>query len=559
MKLIWLVNYNSANTNFKPILINNNFTPYRFFCFFIFVFLSCERTDTNIKTGLKNQILHLGNGAEPQTLDPQLSTAVGDGRIIDGLMEGLLNSHPKTLVPIPGVAKSWSISEDLLEITFNLRDNAYWSNGDRVTSHDFIYSYERMLTPELGAQYSYMLYVIKNAKEYNMGKIKDFTQVGLKAPNDTTLIINLESPTPYILELINHGSWLPIHPGTIKKFNAKTNRGTHWTKPKYYVSNGAFILDEWRVNARIVLKKNPNYWDSDNVQLNEVRFYPIESADSEERAFRAGYIHDTQTVPLHRIDYYKNQQNGPLRLDTYLGVYYYRFNVTKPPLDDFRIRKALSYAVNRKDLVEHILKAGQVPAYSFTPHGTGDISFGNFYNYDINLSKQLIEEYLDDNDLDKLPIIELKYNTSESHQKVAEAIQNMWKSSLGLDVVLDNQEWKVFLSTTQQLDYEIARAGWIGDYNDPNTFLDMWVTNGGNNQTGWSNTKYDDLIVLASKELDKNKRMNYFNQCEQILADEMPVLPIYFYVNQSLTDESLKGWYGNVLDKHPLKFVYLGE
>ena len=525
----------------------------------IFFFLCCEKNDTNVKTSIEKQILHLGNGAEPQTLDPQLSTAVGDGRIIGGLMEGLLNSDPKTLAPIPGVAKSWSISDDLINISFYLRNDAYWSNGDKVTAYDFMYSYERMLTPELGAQYSYMLYVIKNAKDFNLGKIKNFDKVGLTAPNDSTLIITLESPTPYILELINHGSWLPVHPGTIAKFNAKTNRGTHWTKPEYYVGNGPFILDEWTVNSRIVLKKNPFYWDSEKVRLNEVRFYPIESADSEERAFRAGYIHDTQTVPLHRIDYYKNQDDGPLRLDTYLGVYYYRFNVTKPPLDDSRIRKALSYAINREDLVKHVLKAGQVPAYCFTPHGTGDINFGAFYDYNIELSKELIKEYLNDNGLKEMPVIELKYNTSEAHQKVAEAIQNMWKSNLGLNVVLDNQEWKVFLSTIQQLDYEIARAGWIGDYNDPNTFLDMWVTDGGNNQTGWSNKRYDNLILTASKELDRNKRMNYFKECEEILGSEMPVIPIYFYVNQSLTDKSLKGWHGNVLDKHPLKFVYLGE
>ena len=588
----------------------------------LFIGVGCSRPPSNIESGSRDQVLHLGNGAEPQSLDPHLATSVGAHHILSALMEGLTAEHPETLAPVPGVAERWEVSEDGLTYTFHFRKDAKWSNGDPVKAEHFVYSYRRMLNQELAAQYGYMLQALKNAKLFNTGSkcpeglwlfVKDGPpkvvahpeawtaldeagrkevlealqpkdpeatgkctlckqhanlqplnwedwdrcKVGARAIDDHTLELTLENPTPYFLELINHYSFFPVHPPTIEAFGARTKRGTGWAMPGNYVGNGPFTFDEWRVNARIVAKKNPNYWDADTVKLNEIRFYPIESVDTEERAFRSRFIHHTNTVPPHRIDYHKEHNPELLHLDTYLAVYFYRLNTERKPLDDVRVRRALALSIDRKALVEHVMRAGQQPAFNFTPPGTGGFTAGIQFQEDVGEAKRLIEEYKKDTGQDRLPKIELRYNTSESHKKVAEAIQAMWKKNLGIDVVLDNQEWKVFLKAVETQDYTITRAGWTGDYNDPNTFMDMWVTDGGHNNTGWSNAQYDELIEKAAKESDKAKRFEYFQAAEKILAEEMPMLPIYFYVRASLRAEEVKGWWPNVLDHHPFKHVYL--
>ncbi|MBR89953.1 MAG: peptide ABC transporter substrate-binding protein [Verrucomicrobiales bacterium] len=594
-------------------------------CLLILLFLGgCSRPPNNVETGARYQVLHLGNGAEPQSLDPHLATSVGAHHIMSSLLEGLMTENPKTLDPEPGVAESWVISKDRQTYTFTLRKDAKWSNGDPVKASDFVYSYRRILNQELAAQYGYMVQALKNGKLYNTGKkcpgglwlfVKDGPpkviahpeewaalddagrqdllkelqpteedavgkctlcekhaklqtldwhdwdrcNVGARAIDDRTLELKLENPTPYFLELLNHYTFWPVHPPTIEKFGARTKRGTGWALPGSHVGNGAFVLDEWQINARLVVKQSPTYWDRKTVKLSEIRFYPLESVDTEERAFRSRFIHHTNTVPPHRIDYHKKQNPELLHLDTYLAVYFYRFNTARKPLDDVRVRRALALSIDREALVEHVMRAGQQPAYNFTPPGTGGFTAGPQFKSDLPEAKRLIAEYLKEKNVKTLPTIELRYNTSESHKKVAEAIQAMWKQELGIDVVLDNQEWKVFLKAVEKQDFDITRAGWTGDYNDPNTFMDMWVTDGGHNNTGWSNARYDELISLAAKEGDKEKRKEYFREAEGILAKEMPMLPIYFYVRASLRDKSVKGWYPNVLDHHPYKYVYLEE
>ena len=588
----------------------------------VFFGIGCGKPPSNIESGLREQVLHLGNGAEPQSLDPHLATSVSAHHIMSSLLEGLMAEHPETLEPVPGVAESWEISEDRKTYTFTLREDAKWSNGDDVKASDFVYSYRRILNQELGAQYGYMVQALKNGKLFNAGKKcssglwlltkdgppkvvahpevwealdeaerdkvlaalqpedEDATgvcilceqptklqplgwedwdrcEVGARAIDDRTLELKLENPTPYFLELLNHYTFWPVHPPTIESFGARTKRGTGWALPGKYVGNGPFTLNEWQINARLVVKKNLSYWDQDTVKLNEIRFYPIESVDTEERAFRSRFIHNTQTVPPYRIDWHKTNNRESLHIDTYLGVYFYRFNTERKPLNDVRVRRALALSIDREALVKHVLRAGQQPAYNFTPPGTGGFTAGAQFKADLNEAKRLIAEYLKDTGQLAVPEFELRYNTSESHKKVAEAIQAMWKTALGINVVLDNQEWKVFLKAVETQDYMVTRAGWIGDYNDPNTFMDMWVTDGGHNNTGWSNARYDKLIELAAKEGDKNKRKEYFHEAEKILATEMPMLPIYFYVSSSLRSRDVKGWYPNVLDHHPYKHVYL--
>ncbi|MEC7802519.1 MAG: peptide ABC transporter substrate-binding protein [Verrucomicrobiota bacterium] len=535
----------------------------RIFCYYpllgVYLFLlgSCS-APSNVEKAIDEKILHFGLGSEPQYLDPHLANSVSAHNVIIALIEGLVSEDPKTLKPVPGVAEKWDISENGLVYTFHLRKNAKWSNGDPVTAHDFVYSYKRILNPELASQYASMLHGLKNAREYHEeGLSWDEAKVGAIAIDDYTLQLTLENPTPYFLELLNHYSWFPAHPPTIEKFGAFGKQGTAWTRPGNYVGNGPFILSDHKVNSVIEVKKNPLYWDAQTVSLEGIRFYPIESADTEERAFHSGFLHLTQTVSPDRIDFLKENHSDLIHFESYLGTYFYRFNVEEPPFDDVRVRLAFNLATDRQAIVEKVTKGGQLPARCFTPPGTGGFSPESRFRFDPQKAKSLIQEYLTEKGLASLPKIELKYNTSEGHKKVAEALQGMWKNHLGAEIRLLNMEWKVFLSTIAKRDFSLARAGWIGDYVDANTFLHMWRTGDGHNNTGWSSTRYDELLELAAQESDTQKRFSYFEECEKLIAENAPILPIYFYVHVTLRSPTVKGWHPTLLDHHPYKYVRL--
>jgi oligopeptide transport system substrate-binding protein len=512
----------------------------------------------NVEQALGDKTLHFGLGAEPQYLDPHLASSVSAHNVIISLIEGLVSEDPKTLKPVPGVAERWEISEDGLVYTFHFRKNAKWSNGDSVTANDFVYSYRRILNPNLASQYASMLHGLKNARKYHReGTSWEDANVGVVAINEHTLQLTLENPTPYFLELLNHYSWFPAHPPTIEKFDAFAKQGTSWTRPGNYVGNGPFVLSDHKVNSVIEVTKNPNYWDADTVSLNKIRFYPIESADTEERAFRSGFLHLTQTVSPDRIDYLKENYPDLIHFESYLGTYFYRFNLDKAPFDDVRVRLAFNLATDRKAIVEKVTKGGQTPAVCFTPPETGGFTPKARFKFDPDKAKALLQDYLNDKGLKSLPKIELKYNTSEGHKKVAEALQGMWKENLGVEIQLLNMEWKVFLSTIAKRDFSIARAGWIGDYVDANTFLHMWRTEDGHNNTGWSNARYDELLDLAAKESNATRRFSLFDECEKLLSEHAPILPIYFYVHVTLRSPTVKGWHPTLLDHHPYKYVRL--
>ncbi len=516
----------------------------------------CGRKETNVIRGDREQILFKGNGTEPAGIDPHVVTGVTEHNILTALFEGLVSENPIDLHPEPGVAKSWEISEDGRTYTFHLRENARWSNGDPVRAQDFVYSFRRILSPGLGAEYAYMLYPLRNGKAFNTGKIDDFSEVGVKTEGDLTLIIELENPTPYFLELLNHASWWPVHPPTIEKFGRIDQRGTPWTRPGNIVTNGAFTLKDWKINQHLVVEKNPLYWDAQEVELNEIHFLPIDSIDAEERAFRTGHIHLTETIPLHRIDYYRENRPELIRFDPYLGTYYYRINTNVSPLGDKRVRLALAMTINREEITRYVLKGGQNPAYHYTPPDTNGYTALSRFEYDVERARELLAEAGFPGGRG-FPELELLYNTSEAHRSIAVAIQQMWNEALNIKVKLLNEEWKVYLASVTNGDFQISRAGWIGDYNDPNTFLDMWLTGGGNNMTGWSNSEYDRFIELAGRAIDARERFEYFQQAEAILMDEMPVIPIYFYVSNLLIHPSVKGWHPTILDHHPYKFVSL--
>lgn len=517
----------------------------------------CAKKQTTEKR-TNDLVLNVGNQTEPADLDPHITTGVPEARIYEAIFEGLVIPNPENLEPMPGVAEKWDISDDGQTYTFHLRKNAKWSNGNPVTASDFVFSFKRILSPALASEYAYMLFCLTNAEKYNKKEITDFSMVGAKAPDDTTLVLTLNQKVPYMLSLLSHHSWFPVHQATILKFGAIDSRGTPWTRPTNFVGNGAYVLKDWQINKVITVTRNPHYWDSATVKLPKINFYSIDNNQTEERAFRTGQLHITATCPLTKIDWYRKNEPQTIRIDPYLATYYYLLNIKRKPFDNVKVRKALSMAINRKDLTEYVLKGGQLPATCFTPQGTGGYTMDSVIGFDSAEARKLLAE-AGFSDPSKFPSVSLLYNTSESHQTIAQAIQQMWKKYLGIEVSLVNQEWKVYLANTHAKEYDIARMGWTGDYNDPNTFLDLWVTNGGNNRTGWSNPKYDSLIAAAGQTADQQERFRIFKEAEYILLDELPIIPIYIYTNVYLLQPTVKNWTPNLLNLHAFQFISLEQ
>jgi oligopeptide transport system substrate-binding protein len=516
----------------------------------------CGDYQSNVESGNREGTLHWGNGTEPQSLDPHIATGVPEHHIISSLMEGLVHKDGETLEPRPGVAKSWEISADGRVYTFYLRQDARWSNGDPHNAHDYVWSWWRALQPALGNLYAYMYFPIANAKAYYDGEISDFSQVGVKALDDYVLQVTLTEPIPYFLQLLDHYSTYPVHRATVEKFGKADQRGTRWTFEGNIVGNGAFKLKEWKINRRITVERNPFYWDAANVRLNQVVFYPTENVTTEERMFRAGQLHYSG-IPSDKIQAYSQSNDPSLRIQPYLGVYFYRLNVDKPQLSDKRVRRALGMTINRDQLVSQITKGGQIPAYTITPPGTMGYYPESDLTFDPEAAKKLLAEAGYPNG-EGFPTTEILYNTSEGHRKIAVALQQMWKKHLNIDVVLLNQEWKVYLDTVSNHHYEIARAGWIGDYVDPNNFLDMFLCNGGNNRTRWCNPEYDQIILQqVPKAKSHQQRLALFQQAENILLEEMPVIPIYIYTSNNLVHPTVKNFGRNILNQANYREMYL--
>jgi oligopeptide transport system substrate-binding protein len=516
----------------------------------------CRPRETAVEAATASRTLLLGNLSEPNDLDPQIADSQQTFNIIMALMEGLAQYHPETCEAVPATAERWEISTDQLTWTFHLRRDARWSNGDPVTAKDFAWAYRRMLNPALGAEYASMLFVLRHAEDYYNGKVKDFSQVGVEARDDHTLVLTLAQPVAYLDKLVCHAAWYPLHPPTVTRFGGETTRGSAWTKPGNYIGNGPFLLDEWIPNKLIRVRRSPTYWDHATVWLNDVVFYPIDSTDAEERMFRAGQLHVTSSIPIEKIAVYKNDSAlAPLlRQETNLATYVYRFNTTRPPFNDVRVRQALTFAIDRQRIVERVAKGGQTPAQSLTPPNTAGFTAQSRVPHDPERARQLLAEAGFPGGRG-FPAFEILFNTNEGHRQIAEAIQQMWRTELGVDARLFNQEAKVYSDTMRRLDYAVARFAWVGDYLDPSTFIDIMTGDSGNNQTGWKNAEYDRLVEAARSESSTAKRYAMFQRCEAILAEELPVAPIYYYVRNNLRRPGIKGWYGNLLDLHPLKGV----
>jgi len=527
--------------------------------FAITLLASCTGGESNVESGNRDGIFHFGNGSEPQGLDPHVVTGVPENHILRALFEGLAVKNPYTLEPEPGVASSWDISEDGRVITFHINPEAVWSNGEPMTANDYVWSWQRLLTPTLGAEYAYMLFPVKNAEAFNKGKIVDFNEVGVKALDDSTLQVTLNERTPYFLQLMDHYSTFAVHQPTIEKFGSATDRYTPWTRVENMVSNGAFRLKSWQLNRRIELQKSATYWDRDKVRLNGIVYYPTENVVSEERMFRVGQLHYTGSVPLGKIPVYQAMEDSPYVQAPYIGTYYYLLNTRRAPTDNLNVRRALSMAVDRDKLNKTVLKGTNVSAYSITPPDTLGYYPPRLFSYDVEEAQKLLAEAGYPNG-EGWPGLELTYNTSEDHRKIAVALQQMWKDNLNIEVTLTNQEWKVYLDSLTNMHFQIARRGWIGDYVDPNNFLDLFISGGGNNNTGFADPAYDEMILReAPQAATKEERFAIFKKAETLLMEQMPIIPIFTYTSKHLIHPSVNGLPPNLMDSLNMKYVWLDK
>ncbi len=513
---------------------------------------------SNAEQGIELQELHIANGDEPRDLDPLLSTGSPEHHILQAIFEGLVDRDPETLEIIPAVAESWDISEDEKTYTFKIRQTAHWSDGSPITASDFVYAWKRSLLPKFASEWGYMKYMIVNAKAFNLSEITDFEKVGVKDIDTQTLQVTLNAPTPYFIQLLWHPSYFPVHQKTIEAHAEIDNPVSKWTLPENMVSNGPFNLESWEVNSAIRVTRNPHYWDNENTRLNAVIFYPIVSQQAEERAFRSGQVHMTYTpqMSIEKIAAYKENEPESLRVASTYSSYFYEFNTTKKPYNDPRVRKAIALAVDRQTIVKHVTKGEEVQAFSFVPPDPAGYTPKEYFQYDVEKAKALLAEAGYPNG-EGFPVTEILFNTHDNHRKVALAIQQMLKTNLNITVNLANQEWKVFLNSKRELNHDIARTGWIADYLDPLNFFELQLSYSGNNNTGWSHEEYDKIIETLGVTSNREQRFKLFEQANKILAEEMPILPLYYMSDINLVYTPVKGVHDNVMHYHPYKRVYL--
>jgi oligopeptide transport system substrate-binding protein len=498
--------------------------------------------------------LRKDNGAEPQTLDPHRATGVPEGNILRDLFEPLVMEKPNGEL-IPGAAESWSISNDGLTYTFSMRADGHWSNGDPVTADDFVFSLRRAIDPATLSTYASILYPIKNAVLVNNGELPP-EQLGVAAPDALTLVIELEAPTPYFLGLLNHSMSYAVHRPSVEEHSERFARAGN------LIGNGAYVLHNWVVQSHVELERNKQFRDDANTTIERVFYYAIENAEAVLKRYRADEIDFTQSVPSKQLEWIRASMPDEYVQAPYLGSYYFGFNTTRPPFKDQPgLRQALSMAIDREIITSKLTAAGELPAYGWVPPVQGyepqETEWSGWTQEERNVeARRLYKEagYDEDNPL----IVEILYNTSEGHKRISIAIASMWKQTLGVQTRLMNQEWKVFLQTrVAKIKTQVYRSGWIGDYNDAYTFAQLLRSDSGQNDTGWSNEEYDALLDKASVELDQEKRAEYMQQAEQILLEEAPLIPLYFYVSKHLIKPWVKGFEPNIMDHVYSKDLYI--
>lgn len=559
-------------------------------------------------TKAEGKVARLVSGGEPGSLHPATSQGTHESIILDHIFEGLMKRDNEGKI-VPGMAKDYTISDDKLVYTFTLRDDAAWSNGEPVTAQDFEFSWKYALNPNTASDYAYQLYYLKGGEEYNSFDIDSFiamqelekqgstkeeaekklsdlkaetannqaagkeedpyadfiaaqraavgedkvaqieeeqlstleAAVGVKAVDDKTLEVTLNNPTPYFLELCGFYTYYPVS-------KAVQEENPEWAaNGDTFVSNGPFVVTEWNHDQSVVVVKNDHYYNKDEVKLDGIEFIISEDLNTNWQMYQKGETDANIQLPTDVLGQLRAEKNPELNTVTELSTYFYRFNTTRKPFNNVKVRKALTMVIDRKTLVEKVAQGGQIPAYAYIPSGipdaTGDFreNGGNFYEDNVEAAKKLLAEGLKEEGVDKLSF-SILYNTDEMHKKIAEAIQQMW-SEIGADVTLENTEFRVKIDREHALDFEVSRAGWIGDYVDPNTFLDMFTSWSTQNDTGWTRPEYDAAIRNASKEFDAAKRMEYLHEAENMLMNDLPIMPLFYYTKSTMIKPHLVGTY----------------
>jgi len=525
------------------------------FVCFVGTLASCKKRETDVARGIREQVLHRGLAADPSGLDPHLITGLPEINVVTALFEGLVGEDPMDGHPVPAVAETWETSADGLTWTFHLRANAKWSNGEPVTAQDFANSLQRALSPTLGADNAGMLFVLANAEAWHRGELTDFSSVGVKATDPRTLQLTLAHPAPYLLTLLSHPIWYPVYLPALEKAGGATQRDSKWTAPENIVSNGPFVLKTWRRGELIAVDKSPTYWDAATVRLNSIQFHPAEDRESEERAFRAGQLHITEAMPVSKVESYRRDQPGVLRISPFLDTYFYRLNTTRPGLDHKLVRQALSLALDRQAIVEKITRGGQQAAHSLVPPTMPGYVPPDSVKEDFTQAQALLAQAGFPGG-QGLPPIEITINSSGNHRIIAEAVQQMWRK-LGVQVELNNMEQATLFAKRRALDYSVMRAEWVADFTDPKSFLDVFRGGSGNNATGWANLQYDTLLLAADRAADPAARAGLMQQAEALLLDELPIIPVYYFTTVRLVHPAVRGWNPLPLDRHPYKHVWL--
>lgn len=522
----------------------------------VLLFVFCAFALSGCVPHEKKADLTILNGNEPESLDPAIITGLSEMRIVSALFEGLTRLDSVTAAPQPSLADRWEISPDGTVYTFHIRSNAVWSTGEPITADDFVYSWIRALKPETASDYAGQLFYLKNAEDFNAGKIKDSNLVGVHALDTLTLRVELNHPTAFFLDLCAFQTLAIVPRQTIEKY------GDRWLMAHPLPSSGAYELVDWRLNDRVRLKKNPRYWDQANTQLELVDILPITLPNTALSLYETGaadVIWDKDLLPTEQFDAIKQRPDS--HTFTYLGTYFFRFNVERKPFEDVRVRRALTLAIDREKLVRRVTKAGEIPADHLTPDGTANYHPPHGLGYDPELARKLLAEagYPGGKNF---PRFQYMFNAAAGgaakiHEMIAVELQQMWRENLGIQIDLQQVELKVLYANQSRLDYDASRSSWVGDYNDANTFLGMFTSTDGNNRTGWKNARYDELIREANLEIDKHKREALFQEAEKILvADEVPIVPLYFYSGFNFFDpKKVAGISPNILDIHPLNAI----
>lgn len=504
--------------------------------------------DENGGAEQQQSILHRGLSSDPESIDPHKARSVQAAEVLRDIGEGLV-AYSATGELVGAAAESWSISDDGLTYTFKIRPEARWSNGDAVTAEHFVFSLRRLVDPATAAFYAQAIAAIVNAEAIIASEMAP-SALGAEVIEDNALLIKLERPMPYLLSLLTHPSTFPVHPGGVAA------HGTAFTRPENLLSNGAYKLDAWEPGSVLKLIRNEQYWNNAETSIEAVNYHVLTQEMTELNRYRAGEIDVTGSIPPDSFEQVREQYRDEMHIAPYLGVYYYGYNLTKPPFaGNSALRQALSMAIDRETLVEKVTGRGEAPAYSWVPPGVDNydprrLSYADMTQDERNAGARRLYRDAGYNE-DRPAQIELRYNTSDTQQRIALAVQSMWRDVLGVETTLINEEFQVLLANMREAEItQVFRSSWIGDYNDAHTFLSILQGGSPSNMPRFANDEYDDLMRRAAEQVDPLARRLYLEEAERVLLGEHAVIPLYFYVSKHLVSPRVRGWGDNVLDYH---------